>query len=309
MKRATGAPSRSCETFEGAGAWSRQGRARRDTHAWVFAVRPMGSGKYELGVIGAGAMGSALLRAFVRSEALAASSVVVADVRPGPLKALAEETGVRATADNAEVTASAQTILLAVKPQVLEAVLAPLTFTPQQLVISIAAGVTLARLEALTGPSQPLVRVMPNILATVGEAASAYVGNDCATPEHLALVHRLLSSVGTAVAVEEKLMDAVTGLSGSGPAFVATFLEALIDGGVAAGLPRAEASKLAAQTVLGAGRWLLETGGSPANLKDLVTSPGGTTIAGLRALEKSGLRSATIEAVVAAAQRSRELGG
>jgi pyrroline-5-carboxylate reductase len=254
-------------------------------------------------------MGAALVRGFVGRGVLTPGEIIVSDPRPEALQALAQTTGVVTTSDNAEVVTTATGVLVAIKPQILAEVLGPLTFQPGQLVISIAAGVSLAKLADVTGPAQPLVRVMPNVLATVGSAASAYAGNEQATSEHLALVQRLLDSVGTAVRVPERLLDAVTGLSGSGPAFVAVFLEALVDGGVAAGLPRADAVRLAAQTVLGVGQWVLETGGSPAQLKDQVTSPGGTTIAGLRALEAGGLRSSAIEAVLAAAQRSRELGG
>lgn len=266
------------------------------------------SRQYALGVIGAGAMGSALVRGFVERGVLLAAEIIVSDARPEALQALAQSTKVATTPDNGAVVAGSQVVLIALKPQVLAEVLQPLELAPDQLVVSIAAGVSLARLAEVLGAEQPLVRVMPNVLATVAEAASAYAGNQWATSEHLALVQRLLGSVGTALPVPEKLLDAVTGLSGSGPAFVAVFLEALADGGVAAGLPRAEAVRLAAQTVLGVGRWVLETGGSPAALKDQVTSPGGTTIAGLRALESGGLRSAALEAVVAAAVRSRELG-
>jgi pyrroline-5-carboxylate reductase len=264
--------------------------------------------QHALGVIGAGAMGAALVRGFVGQGALAAGEVIVADVRAEAAQALAAATGVSVAAGNAEVVGQAEAVLLAVKPQILAEVAQPLEWRPGQLVISIAAGVSLARLQALTTPEQPLVRVMPNVLVTVSEGASAYAANDRATAEHQALVQRLLASVGVAVPVPERLLDAVTGLSGSGPAFAAVFLEALADGGVAAGLPRGEAVRLAAQTLVGVGRWVLETGGSPASLKDLVTSPGGTTIAGLRALEAGGLRGAAIEAVVAAALRSRELG-
>jgi len=252
-------------------------------------------------------MGAALARGVVAGGELSAGQVIVSDLQAELLAPLGEQ-GLATTSDNEQLVRQAETILLAVKPQVLAEVVKSLPWQADQLVISIAAGVTLARLGELLGAPQPVIRVMPNILATVGEAASAYAGNAAATAAHLERAQRLLSSVGTAVRVEEKLMDAVTGLSGSGPAFVAAFAEAMIDGGVAAGLPRDQAALLAAQTIQGVGRWLLETGRSPAQLKDMVTSPGGTTIAGLRSLESGGLRSAIIEAVVAAAERSRELG-
>lgn len=263
---------------------------------------------YDLGVIGAGMMGSALVRAFLKAGLLQADRVIMSDVYPATLSTLAETLGVQTTDDNRLLVEQSAVVMLAVKPQVLPAVLEPLSLRSDQLVISIAAGVTLAKLASLTSETQPLVRVMPNILATVAQASSAYAPSAQVTEAQVDFVQGLLSGAGVAVKVEERLMDAVTGLPGSGPAFVAVFAEALIDGGVVAGLPRADATKLTAQMLRGVGEWLQQTGGSPAQLKDMVTSPGGTTIAGLRALEGGGLRSAAIEAVVAAAQRSKELG-
>lgn len=267
------------------------------------------SRQYKLGVIGTGAMGGALVRGFVQRGVLSAAEILVADARAEAVETLAVATGVHAAQSNTQVVSEAGSVLVALKPQILPEVLPGLPWEPEQLVISIAAGVNLERLQGLTATGQPIVRVMPNILATVAEAASAYAHNDQVTATQLEFAERLLASVGVAVSVPERLLDAVTGLSGSGPAFVATFLEGLVDGGIAAGLPRADALRLAAQTVLGVGRWVLATGGSPAQLREQVTSPGGTTIAGLRALEAGGLRSATMEAVVAAAQRSQQLGG
>ncbi|MHB8995688.1 MAG: pyrroline-5-carboxylate reductase [Armatimonadota bacterium] len=266
-----------------------------------------------LGVIGAGFMGSAIVRGLEGHEALSAMKVILSDVNAELLTKVftdleAQGRDVQCADCNQQVLDQASVVLLAVKPQVLDNVLTPLKFKPGQLVISIAAGVPISRLEGLIGSEQPIVRVMPNVLAGVNQAASAYSPNAHVAPTHVQFVDELLSWLGTAVRVEEKLLDAVTGLSGSGPAFVALFAEALTDGGVVAGLPRADAAKLAAQTIRGVGEWLLQTGSSPAILKDMVTSPGGTTIAGVRALEAGGLRSAAIEAVVAAAQRSRELG-
>lgn len=263
---------------------------------------------YKLGVIGAGMMGSALVRAALDQGLFQASEVIVSDALPAALQRASETLGVHTTSDNDALVAQSAVVMLAVKPQVLAAVVDLLRLRPDQLVISIAAGVPLAKLNALLGESQPVVRVMPNILAVVAQASSAYAANRHVTPEQLEFAATLLGAAGVAVQVEERLLDAVTGLSGSGPAFVAAFAEAFMDGGVAAGLPRADAAKLAAQTIRGVGEWLLATGNSPALLKDMVTSPGGTTIAGVRALEAGGLRSALIEAVVAATERSRELG-
>lgn len=264
--------------------------------------------KYKLGVIGAGMMGSALVRGALNQGLFQASEIIMSDALPAALQCASENLGVQTTTDNQALVTASAVVLLAVKPQVLAAVVDQLRWRPDQLVISIAAGVPLARLNALVGEGQPVVRVMPNILAVVGQASSAYAANRQVTPEQLEFASALLSAAGVAVAVEERLLDAVTGLSGSAPAFVALFAEALTDGGVAAGLPRADAAKLTAQTIRGVGEWLLATGNPPALLKDMVTSPGGTTIAGVRALEAGGLRSASIEAVVAAAERSRELG-
>ena len=258
--------------------------------------------------IGCGAMGTGMMTALTRNGALAPDQIIGADVDAGRLRPLAD-LGIATTDDAQAAVGSADVVLLAVKPQVLDAVMADIAGAVEgRLVISIAAGVPLARYAVALGSETPVVRVMPNVLCVVGEAACAYSPNAACSPDQIEFVAGLLDALGTAVLVDERLMDAVTGLSGSGPAFVAVFAEALIDGGVAAGLPRTQAAKLAAQTLLGVGRWLQETGEAPAALKDMVTSPGGTTIAGLRALEDGGLRSAAIEAVIAAAERSRGLG-
>jgi pyrroline-5-carboxylate reductase len=203
----------------------------------------------------------------------------------------------------------AAVIVLAVKPQVLTSALQPLRegIGPSQMVLSIAAGVSTARIEECFAKDIPVVRVMPNTPALVGAAASAICLGRFANQTHRAQAHRIFDAVGLAVDVEEKLLDAVTGLSGSGPAYVYVFIEALSDAGVRAGLPRDVATRLAAQTVLGSARMVLETGTHPGVLKDMVTSPGGTTIAGLHALEQNAFRGAVIDAVQAATQRSKEL--
>jgi pyrroline-5-carboxylate reductase len=182
------------------------------------------------------------------------------------------------------------------------------SFTPRHLLISIAAGVPLARLEAALPARARVIRVMPNTPALVGAAACGFALGTSATKADGALAQRLLSAVGLAFQVKETLLDAVTGLSGSGPAYVYQFIEALSDGGVAVGLPRDVATQLAAQTVLGSARMVLETGSHPGVLKDMVTSPGGTTIEGLHELEKGNLRGAVISAVRAAAEKSKRLG-
>ncbi|MBM3498728.1 MAG: pyrroline-5-carboxylate reductase [Armatimonadetes bacterium] len=262
-----------------------------------------------LGIIGAGRMAEALLRGWLAARKFAREDVLASDVDAKRRKLFSGKLKVDTTDDNAAVARHAEVLLLAVKPQVLERVCAPLAgeLRPGAWVISIAAGVRLARLEETLGADRPIIRVMPNILHTVRAGVAALCGNGAVTPEQLDHALDLFRALGTAEVVEERLMDAVTGLSGSGPAFAAVFVEALADGGVAAGLPRSLALPFAAQTVLGTAKWVLK-GQSPAGLKDLVTSPGGTTIAGLRALEAGGLRSAAIEAVAAAAGRSEELG-
>lgn len=271
----------------------------------------MGAFPYRLGVIGAGNMGAALLRGFLAQGRLVPAEVLVAEVDAARREAVATALGVTPAAGPREVAEQCEMVLLAVKPQHLPKLLEDLHDTlftgPGQLVVSIAAGVPLAKLRELIGREGPIVRVMPNLLCTVGESASGYACNAMVSAEQRSRVQELLGGVGYAAEVEEKLLDAVTGLSGSGPAFCAVFCEALADGGVAAGLPRAIAVKLAAQTLLGTGKWILGQG-TPAQLKDAVTSPAGTTIAGLQALEQGGLRAAALEAVVAAARRSADLG-
>ena len=264
---------------------------------------------YKLGVIGCGAMGSGLVKSLVAAGTVYGKEDVIGADIDASRRAVMEELGVATTRDASEAVRQAANVLLAVKPQVLDKVLAELApVIEDRLVISIAAGVPIARYEAALGKDTAVVRVMPNMLCTVGEAASAYCANGACSGEQVQLVKAFLDCVGVAVAVDEPLLDAVTGLSGSGPAFVALVVEALIDGGVLAGLPREQARELAVQTVLGTARWLQETGKSPSALKDMVTSPGGTTIAGIRALEDGGVRAGLMEAVLAATKRSRELG-
>jgi pyrroline-5-carboxylate reductase len=201
-------------------------------------------------------------------------------------------------------------LVLAVKPDQVVSVLAEIrgAFTNEHLLVSIAAGVPLAKLEAGLGAAARVIRVMPNTPALVGASASAFaLGKSCAATD-AELAQKLLSAVGVAFQVKESLLDAVTGLSGSGPAYVYQFIEALSDGGVAAGLPRDIATKLAAQTVLGAAKMVLETGQHPGALKDQVTSPGGTTIEGIHELEKGKLRGTVMSAVRAATEKSKKLG-
>ncbi len=261
----------------------------------------------KLGFIGAGSMGGAIIRGLLAGGRVVRENLVYYDPDPARQTQM-DELGVEAALDTAEVM-HAPVVILGVKPQVMPAVLAGVKefARPWHLIISIAAGVPLKVLEAAL-PESRVIRVMPNTPTLVGAGMAALAPGSGATAEDLALGLELFGAVGQAVMVEERLMDAVTGLSGSGPAFVAVFIEALADGGVRMGLPRALALTLATQTVLGSARLCLEERLHPALLKDMVTSPGGTTIAGLHALESSGFRGTVMDAVAAAAARSQELG-
>lgn len=266
---------------------------------------------YKYGFIGAGRMATALAGGVIEAKLAAGDQIAASDPDQQVRNRFAEQVkGAELGADNAAVAAESETLILAVKPQVMAAALASLGEVDGEgpLVVSVAAGVPIARLEAGLGNGARVVRVMPNTPALVGRGASAFAGGTHAADADLRTVEQLLSAVGEAFAVPEKLLDAVTGLSGSGPAFVYTMIEALSDGGVLAGLPRDTAHRLAAQTVAGAAEMVLATGQHPAELREAVTSPGGTTIAGLEALETHGVRAALIAAVKAAANRSRELG-
>jgi pyrroline-5-carboxylate reductase len=263
----------------------------------------------QFGMIGGGVMGEALLSRMIAQQVFAASEILVSEPSTDRREYLAQTYGIQVTADNAQVMQATQAILLAIKPQIFPKVVAnlPLGQPSETIVLSILAGTTLAQLEAAFS-QQPVVRVMPNTPAQVGAGISAIAGGSRTTPAHLAIAHRILATVGQVVEVPESMLDAVTGLSGSGPGYIALVVESLADGGVIAGLPRPIAMQLAIQTVLGTAQLLQTTGMHPGQLKDQVTSPGGTTIAGVAELEKRGLRSALIEAVRAAADRSHALG-
>jgi pyrroline-5-carboxylate reductase len=264
----------------------------------------------KIGFLGAGKMATALARGFVRAEIAFPKEISASDPHPAARKSFASELGAKTSAANLDVAKSASILVLATKPDQVAAVLAEISgaFTKNHLLISIAAGVTLAKLEAALPAGARVIRVMPNTPALVGAGASAFALGKNASVADAELAKKLLSSVGVAFQVKESLLDAVTGLSGSGPAYVYQFIEALSDGGVAAGLPRDIATKLAAQTVLGGAKMVLETGEHPGALKDQVTSPGGTTIEGLHALEKGKLRATVISAVRAATEKSKKLG-
>jgi pyrroline-5-carboxylate reductase len=254
-------------------------------------------------------MATALVRGMIRAGMADASSVCASDALETARVALANETGIATCNSNVELATQSDVLVLAVKPQNMAAVLSELRpeVGSRHLVISIAAGVSLTTLAAGLSSGGRLVRVMPNTPALLGEGAAAFCLGRDATGADEATVRTFLASVGRCFLVPEKLLDAVTGLSGSGPAFVYVMIEALSDGGVRVGLPREIATALAAQTVLGGAKMVLETGLHPGALKDQVASPGGTTIAGLHALEKGGIRAALIDAVEAATRRSAEL--
>jgi pyrroline-5-carboxylate reductase len=266
--------------------------------------------KLTIGFLGAGKMATALAKGFVRAKLVSPKQLIASDPSESARAAFAQQTGVRTTALNADVARAAQVLFLAVKPDYTTSVLSDIrnAFTGDHLLLSIAAGVPLAKLEMGLGAGARIVRVMPNTPALLGQSASAFAPNKAARPTDAEMAHKLFSAVGLSFQVKEALLDAVTGLSGSGPAYVYLVIEALSDGGVAAGLPRDVATKLAAQTVLGSAKMVLETGLHPGALKDMVTSPGGTTIEGLHELERGGLRGTLINAVRAATEKSRKLG-
>jgi pyrroline-5-carboxylate reductase len=264
----------------------------------------------QIAVIGTGQMATALARGLVEAGFCAAPQLVAFD----PVSAARERfsdaiAGVTWQASNVLAVRQAHVVLLAVKPNMLETVAEEISsaLSKDQLLVSIAAGVSIARLSEWFG-TQRLVRVMPNTPCLVGRGVSAYALGPQATPQDAELVERMMSSVGLVLRVDEPYLDCVTGLSGSGPAYVYMLIEALADGGVRVGLPRQSALELAAHTVRGAAEMVVASGEHPAVLKDRVTSPGGTTIAAVQVLEERGFRAAAMAAVVAATQRAREMG-
>lgn len=262
----------------------------------------------KIGFIGAGKMGSALIRGLIKTGIVSTQNIVASDSETRAREKIAQE-GVSVFADNKEVVKNASIIFLAVKPDVVLKVLKEIKeeATTEHLVVSIAAGIPLQALEGALGEEARVIRVMPNTPAVVGEAAAGFARGKNATAEDGRLVAEILGALGVAVQVEERLLDAVTGLSGSGPAYIFLVIEALAEGGVKAGLPRDVALRLAAQTTLGAAKMVLETGEHPERLKCMVASPGGTTIEGLAVLEKRGVRGALIQAVERATRKSRSL--
>jgi pyrroline-5-carboxylate reductase len=266
--------------------------------------------KRRLGVLGAGKMGSALVRSFIGAGLVSPDRVIASDVDRSSLDRLRKETGIKVTRDNVEAAKSSEILLVALKPDVCRTALREIRgcLGPNHLIVSIAAGLPIKAIEEAVGERRRIIRVMPNTPCLVGAGASGYSPGKGATSEDRDDVQALLSSVGIAFELPEKHLNAVTGLSGSGPAYGFMVIEALADGGVKMGLPRPVALQLAAQTILGAARMVIEMKRHPGELKDQVASPSGTTIAGIAALERGGLRSTLIEAVEAATKRSIELG-
>ena len=262
----------------------------------------------KVGFIGAGLMAEALMDGMLASGAASKENVYASDPSEERRELFAQKIGSNVFSSNISLVEAVDVVVLSVKPQVLPAVAEEIAGSvgPGHLVITIAPGITLSWLAGKLG-TERLVRVMPNTPALVRQGASAYFLGKGASAEDAALVEQMLSSVGLCVQVEEKLMDAVTGLSGSGPAYIYMVVEALSDGGVKMGLPRRVAMRLAAQTVLGAAKMVLETGKHPGELKDQVTTPGGTTIEGIHALETAGVRKAFMDAVSAATEKCRRL--
>jgi pyrroline-5-carboxylate reductase len=261
------------------------------------------------GFIGSGKMASALVRGAVESGAISAARIIVSDYLPAVAQQLAATAGVQSAATNDALCAAADVLVLCVKPS--DALSALRALGPKlngKLVVSIVAGLEIRRLEEAAGGGARIIRVMPNTPALIHKGAAAYALGTTATEADAELAEKLFGAVGTVCRVKEALLDVVTGLSGSGPAYVYLMIEALADGGVLMGLPRELALQLAAQTLAGAAGMVLETGDHPAVLRDMVTSPGGTTIAGIEAMEANGARAALIAAVRAATERARELG-
>ena len=264
----------------------------------------------QVGILGTGNMGEALIHGLLHGHLCRPDQIFCSDVRPERLKAIREKHGVKTTSHNAEVVKQSEIIILSVKPQILKQVVDEIAkyLDLSKLIISIAAGVSLDAIEACARKDLKLIRVMPNICVSVREGVSAIAGGKHASKEDLMMAKTIFDSVGKSLFVEEYLLDAVTGLSGSGPAYIFLIIDALADAGVKVGLSRDDALILASQTVLGAAKMLIETGEHPGKLKDMVTSPGGTAIAGLHTLEEGGLRTTLINAVEVATQRSKVLG-
>ncbi|MFZ7103196.1 MAG: pyrroline-5-carboxylate reductase [Peptococcaceae bacterium] len=265
--------------------------------------------QYKLGFIGSGAMAEAIMFGVTKSDLYKPQDIIASDVNENRLLQIAAELEVDTIQNNNEVMEKAQVIILSIKPQHFNAALDSLKVKPDagKIVISIAAGKSISYLQKKLGKI-PIIRVMPNTPALVAAGMTALSKGEFATDEHLEVAEQIFKSVGKTVRIDESLIDAVTGLSGSGPAYVYQFIEALADGGVQVGIPRKTAYVLAAQTVIGAGLMVLKTGIHPGELKDMVTSPGGAAIRAVNVLEKAGFRATVMDAVEASYLKSKQLG-
>ena len=262
-----------------------------------------------IGFIGAGQMATALTKGFLKNGGLTTEDISAADPHDSAQRKYFQATEISPMDSNVDLVLSSDVVFLAVKPQMINDVLEEIReYTPGKLVVSIAAGVTLGKLQEALGEETRLIRVMPNTPCLCGQGACAFCVSENVTEDDMTLIKKLLKSVGRCYMVDESKMDAVTGLSGSGPAYIYLIIEALSDAGVKEGLPRDVATSLAAQTVFGSAAMVIKTNDHPAVLKDKVTSPGGTTIAGMEQLEAGGVRAAIYAAVHAATERSKELG-
>jgi pyrroline-5-carboxylate reductase len=265
----------------------------------------------KISIIGTGNMGEALVSGLISSESSKPENIICTDVREDKLEFVKEKYGVLTTASNIDAIKASDIVIYAVKPQIIASVLRETAsvLDMSKLVISIAAGVPLVAMERCINKDLRLIRVMPNIAAFVKESASVLAAGQNATKDDVDLAMAIFNSMGKSIFIKENiLMDAITGLSGSGPAYIFLIVDALADAGVKVGLSREDALFLSAQTVLGAAKLLIETKEHPGKLKDMVTSPGGTAIAGIHTLEMGGLRTTLINAVEAATNRSKELG-
>ncbi|HEY9245598.1 MAG TPA: pyrroline-5-carboxylate reductase [Candidatus Methanoperedens sp.] len=263
----------------------------------------------KIGFIGTGKMGEALIKGMLHAGLVQPSGIYASDADLLKLQSLEKEYKINISSNNCESASNSDILIIAVKPQIVPEVLKEITFSiKNQLIISIAAGVMIETLENALPEGAKVIRVMPNIAATVKEAASAICLGSAVSKEDASLASEIFNAIGKSVILPERLMDAVTGLSGSGPAYIFMVIEALADGGVHEGLDRNTAKLLAAQTVLGAAKMVLANSTHTGELKDMVASPGGTTIRGLRVMEERGVRVAMMNAVIAACERSKELG-
>jgi len=264
----------------------------------------------KIGIIGTGNMGEALISGLIYARSSVPKNIICSDVRKDKLKSIQDAYGVVTTTSNIDVVKASEIVIYAIKPQIMASILRETAshLDMSKVIISIAAGVPLAAIESCLNKDLRLIRVMPNIAASVKEGAAAIAAGKHASKGDLKLAKAVFDSVGKSIIIEEEFMDAITGLSGNGPAYIFLIVDALADAGVKMGLAREDALLLAAQSVLGAAKLLLETGEHPGRLKDRVTSPGGTAIAALHTIEEGGLRTTLINAVEVGTNRSKELG-